>query len=435
MLITFTVVNFRSIRDEAMLDLRARRRTGTSIHPWDGNLAPVAAIYGPNASGKSALLSALGTVSHLVRDSYRNLRRPNLRTAFALDDVSRECPTVFDIEFIADDGHRYGYTVIVDDRIVVREELYLYRTARPTLLFDRVSDSASSYGIDDAPSGIKFGAALTGPNKSVENTLRPDALYLSAAAAAGHPGLEAPIRWLVDGLSCYNTIGYHSGLADVFDRMDADHAHRSKILDVLRATDLGVTGGTTTRRELTETELADRRRIVQALADPKEEFDVAADEVDLTLTHRGVDGDYPLPFYIESDGTQALVTHADAIVTAIHRGAVCVFDEIDSSLHPDVVRYLVALFTDVRTNPKQAQLVFTTHDVSLLAPTSGEAPLAREHVWFMEKDRDGVSGLYPATDFDVRKTDNLMRGYLTGRFGALPDIGSPVAGEERELQG
>lgn len=108
------------------------------------------------------------------------------------------------------------------------------------------------------------------------------------------------------------------------------------------------------------------------------------------------------------------------IINALDGGHTLVIDEIDTSLHPLLVRKLVGLFRDPSTNANNAQLLFTTHDPLLLAPLAGEPGLNRDQVWFVEKHSDGASELYPLTDFKPRNEHNLARRYLGGAYGAVP---------------
>jgi hypothetical protein len=99
-----------------------------------------------------------------------------------------------------------------------------------------------------------------------------------------------------------------------------------------------------------------------------------------------------------------------------------VVDEIDTSLHPVLTSRLLALFQDVGTNPKGAQLLCTTHDATLLSPTLGEQTLRRGQVWFTEKNAAGETNVYPLSDFQPRKGENLERRYLGGSYGAVPKV-------------
>lgn len=98
-------------------------------------------------------------------------------------------------------------------------------------------------------------------------------------------------------------------------------------------------------------------------------------------------------------------------------------DELESSLHPSLGLAIVKMFNSPKRNPRNAQIVFTTHDTNLLGTTLGEPPLRRDQVWFTEKDKEGASKLYPLTDYKPRMAENLERGYLQGRYGAIPFLG------------
>nr|AYM53879.1 hypothetical protein [Kofleria flava] len=133
-----------------------------------------------------------------------------------------------------------------------------------------------------------------------------------------------------------------------------------------------------------------------------------------------------LPFHEESRGTQTLFRMAPSIVTALQSGSMLVIDELEASLHPLLALQVVRHFNDPRANPRNAQLLFTTHDTNLLGTELGEPALPRDQIWLTEKDEEGATDLYPLTDYKPRKAENLERGYLQGRYGAIPFLG-PLA--------
>lgn len=112
-------------------------------------------------------------------------------------------------------------------------------------------------------------------------------------------------------------------------------------------------------------------------------------------------------------------------------GGVLVVDELERSLHPLLANFLVQQFQGADTNPKHAQLIFTTHDTNLLGTSDGDPVLSREQVWLTEKAKDGGTVVYPLADYKPRKSENLERGYLQGRYGAIPFIGGlPTLGDD-----
>lgn len=139
------------------------------------------------------------------------------------------------------------------------------------------------------------------------------------------------------------------------------------------------------------------------------------------LRHRSA-GERSVDFSLdeESNGTQKLFALAGPLLDVLKNGRVLVVDELDTSLHPALMRHVLGLFHDPATNPLGAQLIFTTHDTSVL----DRSLLRRDQVWFVEKDRAQQSRLYPLADFHPRKEESFGRGYLQGRYGAVPFVGA-----------
>ncbi|MDR1152656.1 MAG: AAA family ATPase [Bifidobacteriaceae bacterium] len=410
MLVSFTARNFRSLRDEVTLDLRTPRGSGVRASPWSGDLQAVAGIYGANASGKTAVFRAIWTMAMQVRNSYRS---PGLLVdPFIFDYVCRDRPTELSAMFIADDGVCYAYGFSTVNGLVVKEWAERYQTARPTLLFDRRAST------------VKFGAALNGPNRAVEKTVGASSLFLSAAAAAGHAGLAPLYRWFREGLRLFPAHGHESFLSHVIATLAQDDDRRDRMVTMLARADLGMDGLVLQAREPTNAEQALAERVsefVRALSEG-EPPDSAPGKVYTAFgTHTAGGHLYSLPFDEESEGTRAMLCHAFVLDEALRTGATAVFDEVDTSLHPLLVRELVHTFQDPELNPRQAQLVFTTHDVSLLdAGHDAGSALSRDEVWITERDDEGVSRLTALADYAPRTRENLARRYLSGRFGGIP---------------
>ena len=136
--------------------------------------------------------------------------------------------------------------------------------------------------------------------------------------------------------------------------------------------------------------------------------------------HKALDGrEVLLSINDESGGTQQLFSLAGPLLDVLRRGLVLVIDELDTSLHPLLMRKLVQMFHDPAINSNNAQLIFSTHDTTIL----DSEIFRRDQIWFVEKDRTLQTRLYPLTDFSPRKDENFGRGYLQGRYGALAFIG------------
>ncbi|MCC4249671.1 AAA family ATPase [Microbacterium testaceum] len=415
MLIDFTVANFRSIRDRQSLTLdRSARGTREAREAgWRRpDILPVSVIYGGNAAGKTSLIDAVGYLISAVENSYASWKPrggTGRREPFRLDRAHSNQPTEVDVEFVAGDGLEYRYGFAIDDERVVSEYLHVFRTRRRSVLFERELDD------------YKFGDSFRGPASLLRGTTRPNALFLSAAAAAGLDATEAAHAWITETLAVYAATDYRAEHHHVKQRMSEDPGYRAHMTALMESAGLGVVGLDVKRHELPSEERARIRKLLEAQNELNNIDEILRTiESEIVLRHRGEDMDVDLPFDAESDGTHALLSFGSLTYRALEQGTVCVVDEIDTSLHPLLVRELVAVFTDPRINVHQAQLIFTTHDVSLLGAGT---PIDRESVWVAEKSHTGATSLYPLTEYGTpRKEENLERGYMTGRFGGLPNL-------------
>ena len=409
-LIWFRIANHRSVRDEQVLSLEPGNVDGGGERvreAGDLRLLPLVAIYGPNASGKSNVLGGLAFMRDAVVYSHRIFSPDGgvPRQPFAWSEKGAE-PSLFEIAFKID-GVRYEYGFCSDDQQFVEEWLYAYPSARKQTWFERDGDE------------LKFGEHLHGENRTIEKVTRPNSLFLSAAAQNRHAQLSPVFRWFA-ALRAHNlptAIGgrFRRGSlppranfarwwtppasvpADGQTISQAPSGHdvrRARFRDLLRAADFGIVDV-----EVLDDSALGRRVMVK---------------------HRSERDDAWLPLQEESHGTQQVFALAPVALDALASGSPLLVDELEASLHPLLSLELVEAFNDPRQNPRNAQLLFTTHDTTLLGSLLGSEPLRRDQVWLTEKDDEGATRLYPLTDFRPRKEENLERGYLQGRYGAIP---------------
>jgi predicted ATPase len=365
------------------------------VYDKERSVLPVAAIYGANASGKSNLLDGLRFMAEAVRDSFGQWgpgagvpRRP-----FRLDRRAGERPSVFVVE-IVEGGLRYTYGFEVDDRRVLAEWLYSYPKKRRRLLFERTLDDVRIV------SGLSHERAKL---EVLKELLRPNSLFLSLAAQSNDEALLPVYRWFVDGLD-FRLAGDPANLGrELSTFLRGNEELRDRFVELVRVADFGISdiglgGGSVDDPEADERATAERRRV--RLAHGDEFFELAE----------------------ESAGTRSWLGLLPSVLGVLRGGGVLVIDEIDASLHSLLSARLVGLFNDPAANPGGGQLIFTTHDATLLHPPLAAEVLDRDEVWFVEKGQDGASQLYPLTDFKPRREDNLERRYLAGQYGAVPQV-------------
>jgi hypothetical protein len=411
MLIRFRVENFRSFREEQELSLVASaisEHAETLIPAGSGlRLLRAAAVYGPNASGKSALFHALSFMRTAVIDSHRNWL-PNgriLRTPFSLNETSASEPSLVAVDLLVD-GVRYEYGFTADSVRVHEEWLYAYPKGRRQEWFTR-----------DASRDVEFAfsRSLVGENRAISALTRPNSLFLSAAAQNNHEQLLPVFEWFSQKLSIVE-----DSTRRHFERyavqLCGNELYRRTLLASLASADLGVTDVEYNEGPFVVDAQGLSAPIAKASAELLELFRTPH----VRLWHSAGDSrsSVPLPFEQESRGTRTLFGLLGILGWSLNNGGTLVVDELDQSLHSHLARQIVRRFLSPATNPQAAQLLFNTHDTNLL----GDDLLRRDQVWFTEKTLDGATRLFPLTDFRARKYENLERGYLQGRYGAVPSL-------------
>ena len=419
-LLGFRAENVRSFREEFEISLLATARAEEEVvrlvkwrmggHPL--GVLPVAAIFGANASGKSNALRAINDMRTCVVASFRQERKRIPRSPFRLDRESAEAPSRFRIDLVLN-GVRHEYGFAVTDEEFTEEWAIRYPKGRPAVIFQREGGE------------VHVGSTERGDTRSIERLLRPNALLLSAAGAAPHPGLTPLFEWFRNNLMLAESANRDTRQAFTTRMLDSDK-DRERALALLRAADLGLLDA---RRQ--EVDPLDKERLARALTvyfedDELEVADVAPeDAIDMfaagvTLTHKAATGEIELPPSEESLGTIVWLGLVGPVIDALTKGNVLLADELDASLHPALVAQLVRLFQDPLTNPNRAQLIFNSHDATVLGDSSDERLVGRDQTWFTEKFEDGRSRLYPLADFNPRKQEAIARRYLAGRYGATP---------------
>lgn len=431
MLLSFRVSNFLSIKEEQEFSFLASsapaRPQAAEGGEWVDDVGTLAGIFGANASGKSTVLKALDFMRYAVEESYTGwaARDAIPTTPFMLDDVSEDEPSLCEAVFQLD-GVRYQYGFRLTKREVVGEWLYAYVTHRRQVWFERDVSS---------PEVWYFGKSFAGRNKVISDLTRPTALFLSAAAANNHKQATEAERFFRTRLSASWPDDPIPVRAQHTRRLLAQEAARAEVEALVRFADLGIQDVRERREALNAKDRERMVRVLQAMDSSFGEVEAsrAVDEGARRVVFGHSTGKEQEPVYLpihaESLGTQAWFALLGPILDAIKDGGTLTIDEIDASLHPHLTSEILRIFSDPKRNPKQAQLLFTSHDTTLMGGLLGGRELTRDQVWFTEKKADGATVLYPLTDFSPRKAENLERGYLQGRYGAIPFLESEILEE------
>ena len=412
MLIEFRVKNFRSLRDEQVLSLVASKdKTLQDTHTQATGIsaAPAvlrsAVVYGANASGKSNLIKALQYMRGVVTESATAMQ-PSQTFAvqqFRLHAVSVGQPSEFEVTFL-NDGVRYQYGFAMTTQRIVSEHLLVYKSFKPQHWFTRRFDADTSKDIYD------FGPGLKGPKNLWEGATRPNALFLSMAVQLNSESLRPLFDWFLNHLVIFNEQAQLSPQMSIELLKKADG--RKEICNFLSSADISIADIDVETRKVPGQAIH-----FDLMAGKTEVRSEEMEEHKVLFHHVTEQGKAVFDIMDESNGTRNLLFLAAPVLNILNKGLTLVIDELDNSLHTLLVRELVRLFHRPEINTGGAQLIFTTHDTSLL-----DAPnlFRRDQVWFVEKDRDQTSTLVSLSEFSPRKNEALERGYLMGRYGGVP---------------
>lgn len=427
MILKFSTENFRSIQSVASASLVATsllelRDSLIASRYAKYGVTPVMALYGSNASGKSNFLEALAFMRSVVLQSFQHGQADALIPVkpFLLDEQSRDQPSTFVLDFVMHDV-RYQLGFSLTRERVTEEWLYTYPKRSQQVLYHRSVDADTEY---------HFGRGLGGSNRQIQNITRSNALFISTAAASTHPVLTQIWHYFKDNLVIELSPSTSSN-ARLAQQLSADKNLLRDAAKYLAMADTGISDVRIQDKPVpdsTKTRLNELYQVIGKLAGEPLRAELLDADRTIELGHNGADNSiHYLEFEDESLGTQYLFSLLPALLTAIDGGKVLVLDEITTSLHTHLTRCLVRLFSNKETNPHGAQLIFSTHDTNLLSP----GLLRRDEVWLTEKSTQGITTVTPLSDYKTKITDNIERGYLQGRFGAVPYLRGTLKNESK----
>lgn len=428
MLIEFKFSNYRSFRGEGCLSLeatglRTKKRSLIPCKPAD--LLPAVAIFGKNGGGKSNVIRAFWLGAQFVRNAQRTQHEnaPVPVQPFMLDDGSTEKPASFEYTYIRD-GVKYIYGFSATRESILREYLYHAPKGQKALVFSR---EGQNFTFRD--NGMKKLREL------IREAVDHNQLYFSVACTMNEPVCKAAMGWFREDLF------FSRDYADIPEQLIEYSEDPNMLKAITRYAVQADIGVEDIKFEVKSKELGENdlplsgmpeelqnalTQFMKALSESPNvsETKLKMGQMRATSLHRGLNRQgesclYPLSLAEESDGTKKLMALAPAVEQALERGGVFLVDELESRMHPILAAFLVSKFQSPDTNTHHAQIIFTTHNLDLL----DEELLRKDQIYFVDKDREsGASSLYSISEFSTPTTENLRKGYLLGKYGAIPDV-------------
>lgn len=409
MLIEFSVMNFLSFKEKVTLSLEKESGNENEENTFVFNneeLLKTAVIYGANASGKSNLIKAFTTAILMVKNS--NMipigGKWNILKPFLFSEDTKNGPSEFEFIFITN-KIKYRYFFSADVNKIYNESLDAYYSQKPTNIFTRKNTAEYSFINSDKKTLESIAS------KNTENKL-----FLSTATTWNYEKTKDAFLWFLNSIDTYGS--FDSMLdQDLINYSNNEEDLKEFTLKLLKESDIFIKD---LRVSYEEKDVENSSFIINN----QKQGALKTKSVKIAMDHEITDSQdekniYTLDFEDESSGTIILFALAPILKRAFEKTKIIIVDELEKSLHPTLVKYIIKLFNNEKLNTKNSQLLFTTHAISLLSLDL----FRRDQIWFIEKNSlTGNSDLYPLDSFSVRKEENIEKGYINGRYGAIPFI-------------
>lgn len=409
MLMEFSVENFLSIKDRVTLSMMASKdisHENNLIKTVDKkvNILNTAVIYGANASGKTTVLNAIGFLANFLNMSHEMQKGRKIHVKpFKLDRACIDKPSSFEIIFKTE-GIKYAYGFSATEDKVIDEYLYYYPKGRQSIIFERENTDEYKF-TNDIELQTQIKNKFHSPNK----------LYLSTASLWEYKNAQIPFKWLDNSLQI---IISHERLEEITaSLMKESEVINKRVKSLIKNAIKDIEDITFTEIEIDKKENPILKYLTQE-AKSKLLSSNGNKLLSVSTAHKMNNSQELVEFDLgeESDGTQKLFGLLGPWVDVLEEGNTLVVDELDIRLHPHLTRFLVELFQNPEINKNNAQLIFSTHDTNLL----DQDLFRRDQIWFTEKKDDNSTDLYSLDDFTVRKDAAIEKGYLQGKYGAIP---------------
>jgi hypothetical protein len=424
MILEFRVKNYLSFREEQILSFEPSSdkdyESQYFVEVKEGvKVLKLGLVYGANASGKTNLLKSLEFLRRFIIHQKKDKTEPTGSVPFQFDDDYITQPSRFELTFYLNQI-KYVYTVVLDEKRVIEENLIYYPGIQPAVFFERWYDKEKEKSI------IKFGGTVDlklSDKKLIEGLTISNSSVFSAFSKANVEKsiLDEVFNWFKE-----NFMQMIQPKTDLFgwtsSRLEKDNLCKNFVLEVLQKADFNISAIDIEEQEIPiDEELESRISSLDMPEHLKEEIlqKKLLKAKDISFQHTTKLMEKNLPRKLESNGTIRFYGLGGILNKLLSPKTFLCIDEIENSLHFDLVAHFVKTFL---MNSNNSQLLFSTHDINLL----NEDFLRRDTVWFTDKNEFGASELYSLLDFKLHKNLSAYNAYKVGKLGAKPRLGEII---------
>ncbi|HQC27521.1 MAG TPA: ATP-binding protein [Treponemataceae bacterium] len=412
-----SITNTLSIKTKQTISFEASKNTKEdAVHYIDigsTRLLKLAAIYGSNASGKTNFLKAVNFYFRFMLYAFSDLKPKEGISfiPFLFDSKTLQAPGVFDIVFFYD-SIKYEYHLSLDAKCVHTESLYYSPKGQKKLIYNRTLKSNTTSSSSPLYNW-KFGDTLSGNKTEISKMTRPNTTFLNTAAQLEQPELGAVYDALASNIMPIITSTTKGLMGYTIKLLENNAIYKKDILSLLEKADFGKIKDIIVEER--EVPIAFWEKLTTETKKDLSSINKKSTIKEVFISHK-YDSDYNLPLSNESAGTQRMLELAGPILKVIKNNYFICIDEIEASLHQELLEFLFVTFLE---NSKESQILFTTHNLDLLESEL----LLDDGIWFCEKEEDGGSVYTSLVEYKgIRKEASRKKLYNAGRFGAKPII-------------
>ncbi|NQV19581.1 MAG: ATP-binding protein [Armatimonadetes bacterium] len=426
MILKFKVRNHLSMKNEVVLDFVATKKDKhfnffcEEIGKY--KVLKIAMLFGPNASGKSNILYALNSFRNIILNDKLSKKDQIQQIPFEFDSSTQNAPTFFELEFLIDET-KFTYNIEFNNKYIINENLYTYSPNKAKYFSRMTNVKTEEVNLEI---GYRFDISDIDKRTLIGNTTH----NMTILSGYNKTSLQIKVFDIINEWFNYNLrpiVKPNTELREyVKNQIQNENIETSLIEDMLHNADFNVKKAFVKKTEITKEfleGLKEREPIIYKKAiEMLEKYPEDNIALDLILEHsvknKGKEELFQLPELLESAGTLRYFGLSGVLSEIIDRSGILFIDELESSLHPDLLNHFINTFM---LNTKRSQLIFTSHYYPLLEETD---ELRKDVVWFTEKLTDGSTELYSLKDIKIRSVLNYYKAYKTGKFGAKPFIGT-----------
>lgn len=410
MLVQYSVRNYKSIKDEIIINFTAMNpntepeklvsnELGSSVYRCVG-------LVGPNASGKSNIINSLFFALKFINSTIERKEKSKINIeTFMLDKESREDGASFEFIFF-ENNIKYVYGFTIDTERVLEEYLLAYYSKKATTLFERDVNKSSEYNFK--------GNDVKAQNEIAQKT-NSNRLYLPVAAEWGYEKIKTPYKWFEKAFRQYGDMNISHVIADVVK----DNSQKDMLLEALSKADFNIKNIYVKNKKI---EKQHRAAWIQFLTNMLGDGEISGDLIPedtpvICITHVSKSGDtFDIEINDDSAGTIDIIDNIAEMLFINKEGGLFIEDELGRNYHTKLTEYFLELFNSNKVNYGKAQLFFSTHDTRIFKL------LNNDQIYLVDKDEEGATYVKLLDDYLIREKDNVELGYLKGRYGAVPNI-------------